>query len=272
MAIINNLDALINGLTPPINFIKQTATSEGAGTYHSTWRLSGNPGTGSLPPNFSGGQGDYVCYSNTTGAMYMNGLSGISSQLARFGCGNSVAGNVILYDRIKHIGGFSMNNTNLQVVSGADQMPARDAFGTTGGTGCEIWGEILSPGGATAAMWQVIYTNTFGVTGRTGLYSHPNNAESLGQMFPFILANGDVGANAIAAVRTSATATAGNLGIVLLRRIAENTSPVAGFGTYQDPITLGLPIIYPSSCLSLMHLCSSTTAGQIVGSLTLATG
>lgn len=269
---LTSLDQLINGFSQPINFIKQSVTSEGAGTYHSTWRASGIPGTGMLPPNFGGGQGDYVCFSNTTGAMYMNGLSGVTSQLAKFGCGNSVAGNVILYDRIKHIGGFSMNTTNLQTVTGADPMPPRDAFGSTSGIGCEIWGEILAAGGATAATWQVIYTNSEGVTGQTGLYAHPNNAESVGQMFPFVLANGDRGANAITAVRTSATATAGNLGIVLLRRIAENACPVAGFGTYQDAITLGLPTIYPSSCLSLMHLCTSTTAGQIVGSLTLATG
>ena len=269
---INSLDVLINGFQPPINFIKQSATSEGAGTYFSTWRLSGIPGTGTSPPVFSNLQADNVCGSDTTGAMYLNGLSGVSSQLTRFGCGNSIAGNVILYDRIKHIGGFSMNTTALQLVSGVDPMPPRDAFGTTSGIGCEIWGEILSAGGATAASWQVIYTNTDGVTGQTGLYAHPNNAESVGQMFPFVLANGDKGANAISAVRTSSTATAGNLAIVLLRRIAENTCPLAGFGTYQDAITLGMPTIYPDSCLSLMHLCSSTTAGQIIGSLTLATG
>lgn len=262
---------LINGFSPPINFIKQALTSEGAGTYHSTWRASGNPGTGMLPPNFSGLEGDYVCYNTTTGAMYLNGITGFS-QLARFGCGNSVAGNVILYDRLKHIGGFSMNTTNLQTVGGSDPMPPRDAFGSTSGIGCEIWGEIFAAGGATAATWQVIYTNSEGVTGQTGLYAHPNNAESVGQMFPFVLANGDRGVRSISGVRTSATATPGNLGIVILRRIAENASPNAGFGTYQDAISLGLPPIYPSSCLSLMHLCTTTTAGQIVGAITLATG
>jgi hypothetical protein len=268
---ITSLDQLINGFSLPVNFIKQALTSEGAGTYHSTWRASGTPGSGMLPPNFSGLQGSYVCDNTTTGAMYLNGITGFS-QLARFGCCNSIAGNVILYDRIKHIGNFSMNLTTLQTVSGNDPMPPRDAFGTDSGIGCEIWGEIFAAGGATAATWQVIYTNSAGVTGKTGLYAHPNNAESVGQMFPFVLANGDRGVSGISAVRTSATATPGNLGIVILRRIAENVSPVAGFGTYQDAITLGLPPIYPSSCLSLMHSCTTTTAGQIVGAITLATG
>jgi hypothetical protein len=268
---VTSLDQLINGFSSPINFMKQSATTEGAGTYHSTWRVSGIPGTGLAPPNFSGLEGSYVCNSATTGAMYLNGITGFS-QLAKFGCGNSVAGNVILYDRIKHIGGFSMNSTAIQTVTGADPMPERDAFGSSSGIGCEVWGEILAAGGATAATWQVFYTNSEGITGRIGLYSHPNNAETVGQMFPFTLANGDRGVREISAVRTSATATVGNLGLVLLRRIAENSSPVAGFGTYQDAITLGLPPIYPSSCLSLMHLCTTTTAGQIVGSIILATG
>lgn len=268
---ITNLDQLISGFGPPYNFIKVGATTEGAGTFHSAWRLQGSPTSGAVPPTYSGGSG-YIPDNNTTGAISYTYPSVGSLYLARFACGNTVVSNIFLYDRLWHCGGLSMATTGLQTVISGGLIPARDMNGTSSGIGVEIWGEIYSAGGATAATWSVTYTNENGVTGRRATYAHPNNAETLGQMFPFMLTTGDKGVQSIQSVTTSNTATAGNLGITLVRRIASIPTVVIGQFGVQDAISLGLPQIYSGSCLAFMYLCSTTTVGTALGSLNFASG
>lgn len=270
---ITSLDGLINGFTPPVNFMKTFFTSEGAGTYASYWGISGNPGSGYLGPAFNAGDG-YNCDATTRGALRLPSYptDGAKMYLARASVGAANAGTTIIYDRLWHCTGFLLNTTSTQTINTPGTLPPRDALGTSSGVGVEAWGYIITAGGATAANWKIIYTNASGDSPRTGIYQHPNNAESVWQTFPFTLQGDDNGIRSVESVITSNTATAGNMGLVLLRRYAEIVSNVAGIGSYQDAITLGLPEIPSGACLGLMTLCSSTVAATIVGSLTVATG
>jgi hypothetical protein len=63
------------------------------------------------------------------------------------------------------------------------------------------------------------------------------------------------------------TGTAGNFGMVILRRVAEIPLNVANVGTLLDFAALGLPQIYDDSCLSMMVLCSTTSTGNLQGSM-----
>jgi hypothetical protein len=145
-------------------------------------------------------------------------------------------------------------------------IPSRDADGAALGPGVELWGEVYTAPGATGATWTVSYTNQAGTAARTASYTHPANAESVGQMFPFTLQAGDTGVRAVASFTTSiSSGTAGSIGLTLMRRLA--TLPLASPNLAQvlDMAALGMPRIYDSSCLALMVMCSTTSTGIITG-------
>ncbi len=271
---ITTLDQLINGFIPAINFYKTALTAEGAGTYTSYWAASGYPGTGFPGPIFSAGIG-YTCSGNTMGAFqlptYPQG-EGQKMYLARFGAGLANAGHVILYDRLWHCTGFSMNSAAVQSITTPGTLPPRCVDHTSSGLGTEAWGYIIGVPGATAGSWSINYTNSDGVPSRTGLYSHPANAETVNQALPFTLQCADKGVQSIQSITTNTSATAGNLGLMIIRRLAETSCNTAGVGFYHDAFSLGMPEICSGTCLGLINFASSTIAGVTVGSLVLATG
>lgn len=268
---ITTLDGMIAGMRPPQGFLKATATCEGAGTFHSTWKVAGLPGAGSNPPLFTAGSG-YVPTNATVGAIpYTNPGAG-NGYLAKLGLSGATAGTWFLVDRVWQCSGFGTVVTTAQTVTTPGSI-TRDANGTSLGDGVELWGEVYTSPGATSATWTVSYTNSAGTSGRTATYSHPANAESVGQMLPFTLQAGDVGVQSVQSLTCSVSSgTAGNIGITLIRRIATIPNPVINAGTTIDPIGLGFPRIYDSSCLMWMNMSSTTNTGIVTGEIVYAQG
>lgn len=269
---ITTLDGLISGAVPPVNFYKPSATTEGAGTWHSLFLLAGYPGAGSTPPAFTAGSG-YTCTNATAGAIRFTNPGAGETRLVKLSATGSIVGTAILYDRLWTCSGFNTTTLTAQSITTPGTIPARDANGTTTGAGVEIWGEIYTAPGATGATWTVSYTNTAGTAGRSATYTHPANAETVGQMFPFMLQAGDTGVQSVQSLTCSVSSgTAGSLGITLLRRIASVPMVVVNIGTTLDALALGTPNIYDSSCLALMVQCSATTSGNVVGEIAWAQG
>lgn len=267
---ITTLDGLIAAMRPPEGFYKASATSEGAGTFHSLWKVAGRPAAGSNPPLFTAGSG-YVPTEATAGAMPFVDPSA-NGHLARFGAAGATVGTLVLYDRVWACSGFGTVVTTLQSVTTPGTVD-RDANGTTVGTGVELWLEVYTAPGATGANWTITYTNEAGTGGRTAVYAHPANAESIGQMMPVALAAGDKGVRAVASFQASGTSgTAGDIGITLLRRIAEIPLTVVNVAQVLDGIALGLPRLYANTCMAMMVQCSTTNTGAILGSLVTADG
>lgn len=267
---VTTLDGLIAAMRPPVGFYKASATSEGAGTWHSLWKVAGNPGAGSNPPAYTAGSG-YIPTEATAGAIPFVDPSA-SGYLARFGAAGSTVGTLILYDRVWACSGFVTNSVSAQNVTTPGTVD-RDANNAALGDGVELWGEVYTAPGATGATWTVSYTNEAGTAGRSATYTHPANAESVGQMFPFVLAAGDKGVRAVASLTCSiSSGTAGDIGITLLRRIAEIPLTVVNVAQVLDGVALGLPDLYDNSCLALMVQCSATNTGNILGSLVTADG
>lgn len=269
---ITSLNSLISGMSPfPYTFIKGTGsvTTEGAGTFHSYFRIPGTPVSGNNITPFNAGT-EYICTTNTTGSIPIPSPSN-DLYLARISAMSTTACSVILYDRLWHCSGFATDTATAQQVT-TPQNITRDAYGTESGYGVEIWGEVYIPPGATAGTWQVNYTNETGASGRLATYSHPANAETLGQMFPFFLQTGDLGVRTISGVILNNTAAAGNVGITLLRRIATVNIPLVNFGVNLDAFQCGLPQIFPNSCLAFMKLCTTNPQTYILGSITFASG
>mgnify|MGYP001598436662 CR=1 FL=1 len=141
-------------------------------------------------------------------------------------------------------------------------------------------GQKMNPGanlregeelGKAAANLTVTYTNQAGNTSTTkfAFFASPLAA----QMIPVPLAPGDTGVRNVQSVQLSATTgTAGNFGLVILRRLGEILCPIPASGDTLDAFALGLPQIDAGACLFLFMLANATSTGEIKGGLTIVQG
>jgi hypothetical protein len=270
---INNQDQLLAGMRPPVGIQKASQAAEGAGTWHSLWKAVGYPVAGVNPPLLGAGSG-YTPTNTTAGALpFVNPSGGQNTHLARLAAAGGTVGTLIIYDRLWACSGFNTTLLTAQNVTTPGDIPARDANGAALGNGVELWLEVYTAPGATGATWTVSYTNQAGTSGRSATYTHPANAESVGQMMPMNFAAGDSGVRSVASLTCSVSSgTAGDVGITLVRRVAELPIMLANVASAMDALALGMPRIYDSSCLAMMVLCSATNTGLIQGSAVVSQG
>lgn len=255
-----------------IPILKTSQSSEGAGTWHSYWKLAGWPLTaGANPPAYTAGSG-YVPTSATAGALtFIDPAGGQNSYLAQAVVQASTTGVLILYDRLWACSGFSGTSTGLQSVTTPGSLTAaRDPYG---GEDVEPWFEWYTAIGATTANWTVVYNDSGGASSTAPTFVHPANAESVGQMMPIQLAAGDLGVDSMTSFQSNASSgTAGDFGFTLVRRIAELPIPVANRRFVFDWQELGLPRIYDGSCLALMFHQTGTTSPVLNGFFSIIQG
>lgn len=259
-------ETILAGMQPFIPFGKGSQTAEGAGTIHSLWKAGGGPPAGANPPLFSAGSG-YVPTKDTLGAAgpYSNPATG-NAYLGQCWVWGATPGMLIFYDRAWACSGFATNVTTLQSVT-----TPGDAGGGRYSTfdGIELWLEVYTAPGATGATWTVIYTNMSDVGGRTATYTHPANAESVGQMMPLALQNGDTGVRSVQSLQCSVSSgTAGSIGITLLKKIA--AIPLRTDGATLDAFGLGLERVPDDACLAMQVGCSTTNTGLVQGQFKFA--
>lgn len=266
---IDTLNKVIAGFAAgqKLDFFKATQTTEGAGTWHSLWKAAGVPPAGANPGSLAGA----IPTKATTGAFsFTNPSSPALSYLLQMLSSGSITGKLIIYDRLWHNSTMSGTQTTTDTTLGAVPALTRP---DANGTGTELWGEIYTPIGASGTTLNVRYTNQSGTTLQVGTYAHPANAESTGQMFRMSLAAGDTGVRAATAYHWSGTTgTAGDFGLVILRRLAEIPIAQVNIGALLDFAALGMPRIYDDACLSFMVLCTTTTSGDFQGSINIGQG
>lgn len=271
---IQTLDQLVNALSAGqarTTFQKASATAEGAGTWHSLWKTAGRPAAGSNPPAYTAGSG-YIPTDATTGALrtFGNPTAPVLSYLAGTTVMGATVGTLIIYDRLWACSGFGTVSTSEQSVTTPGSLDRPDANGDN----VEAWGEVYTAPGATAATWTLKYVNQGGAaSGRTATYTHPANAETVGQMFPFIPTNGDTGVSQVTSFKASVSSgTAGDIGVTLLRRLAEIPITAANVGAIVNAFDQGLPQVYDDACLAFMVQCSTTSTGILQGAVNFVQG
>jgi hypothetical protein len=269
----NEFDSLVAAIvagSPPRKVFKASQTGEGAGTWHSLWKAATIPAAGSNPPAFTAGSG-YVPTDATTGAYpFTNAVGPAQKRLLQMVLTGAVTGTAYLCDRLWACSALLTNTTSAQNITTPGTIPSRDANGAALGDGVELWGEVYAAPGATGATWTVSYTNEAGTAGRSATYTHPANAESVGQMFPFTLQSGDTGVRAVASFTCSVSSgTAGDIGLTLVRRLAEAPMSIINITNVFDFASLGMPRIWDDSCLFWMLRCTSTTTGLVDGSFVI---
>lgn len=261
---ITTMDTLVAGLPGQVlPFYKNSATSKGAGTFHSLWAVTGTPGAGAAPTTASGA----AVNSGTTGALYFVNPSGTDySYLARAIASCATVGSLIIYDRLVATATLSGTVTSAQTVNTASLTRY------TTGANVSAWFEWYTATGGTASNFTVSYTNDAGTPGQTSPSTTLIATPVAGQMQPIPL-NGKDGVRSVESVTLSAsTGTAGNFGITLLRRLVTIPMPLANTSTVMDAFAAGLQQVQDSACLAFMVWCSTTSTGAIHGELSIAQG
>lgn len=264
MAILTQ-DQLVAGLAsaPERSFFKAAQVAEGAGLWHSLWKAAGFPQAGATPPAFGAGAG-YIPSGATLGALRRpNPAGGTLGYLAKMLAQGTAAGKLVVYDRLWACSGFDMNSVALQAIVTPGLVNRPDALGDR----VELWGEFYAaPGAAGTPVVTVNYTDQDGNPG-AATYSRPAaNAESVGQMVPFLLAAGDSGVRGVIDLQLSAgTGAVGDFGLTLLRRVCSLPLSSPNVPQLLDAIALALAKVDDNACLALKVLCSGASTGDISG-------
>jgi hypothetical protein len=271
MAAFNDLSDVINRMTggnsgnPENIFLwidnridSVAASATVAGKWTSLWRYNKSRGGSGAVPSTP------VAPDNTTrgGLMHTDASGGRDKWLLGHGAISSAPGALLLYDRLLHDGGLLGNNTSAQTVGGT-------LTRNTGGEGNQIWVEIYTLIGTTATTITASYTNQAGVSGRTTkpvAIGGTGNREAE-RMLPLPLQDGDTGVQSVQTITLAGTtATAGNIGITIIKPIGIAIITASGTGFWRDYVSglPGLPKIDPGACLSAAILMNSTTAPQML--------
>lgn len=270
---MDKLRAALGAANNRMDVRKQSATSEGAGTWHSLWKQGDWPIAGANPPLNTAGSG-YQMTDAVAGAWpFTNAGAGFKKKVIQAAMSGGTAGTLILYDRLWACSGFVTNSVSAQNITTPGSIPARDANGAALGDGVEMWLEVYAAPGATGATWTIAYVDQSG-NNANATYTHPANAESVGQMMPVVLAVGDTGVRGLQATGaftcSVSSGAAGDIGVTLMRRLVEVPLSISNVTAVLDAFDLAEPRVWDDSCLAMMVRCTATNTGLIQGNFIVA--
>lgn len=267
---IDTLDKLVAGLASrqTLMIYKGSISTQSAGGFTSLWRATGNPGRGEIPGAAA------TCNKTLTGSWnFTNPVSG-NSYLAGLNIVGAASHNLIIYDRLQHMGGLNGTTTTAQTVG--ISIPAnRNAAYTDPDLQwfCEIYTDI-GTSGQTATVTYVdesdaSQTFTFTLGGTS-----PLNQDS--RLFPLNSATTNLGATkkikSITSVQHASTGTAGNYGFTVAKRLASVNMGLINLGASYDFAGLKLPKVPDDACIWFAILASNATTGIMTGDLTMVQG
>jgi len=263
---ITTLDGALAGMRPFAQFSKtgiaMAAVAERR--WYTPWYItSGIPGTGATP---AAGVNGAALSSPIAGELARQNPSSGNAYLARLALSPSVAGTLLLVDRLWANSGLSVTSTSAQAITPAT-LPARSADGTTNGEGVLAAIEWSATGGAGTPTVTLTYTDQSGNTGATSTFAGVTTPP-VGTFEVFGLAAGDTGIRAPTSFIQSATRTSGTMHLILFRILASVTCPAANVPMAIDALTGGFGRIYDDSVLQLVWLPLGTGAATVAGTYT----
>ena len=237
--------------------------------------MAGAPGAGAFNATLNGtnliSTGGYG--SNISGQIpWLDPAGGSNSYLATFNGNATIAGNLLLCDRLWHNGNISVTVVTSQAIV-SPTWPARDATGGTVGTGLLCLLEVSAATGTGTPGLLLTYTNTTGGSGRLGSNIIPTlSSSAIGAVYFIGLQAGDTGIRSIEEFSLSATWNSGTVNLVVYRVLA--SLPLSGaFIPYSiDAVTGGLPRLYNGSVPWLIFVPNTTTATNVSGQVVFTQG
>lgn len=236
-------------------FRKLSLATKGAGYWQSMWAAGGTPAAGAAAGSVNGRQ----CTRATTGAaQYVDPVAGLITQIcdALFSAGQK--GRIVIYDRLWDDSALNASIITLQAIA----PPALPRYAD--GEGVELWGETHAAFGAVNTNFTAKYKNQAGVGAKTAVYPWTHGAPVAGQMFPFPLQTGDRGVTALESLQLSVdTGAAGNLGLVLLKRLCSLAVKAADSDEIYDFIRTRFRQVQDNACLAIMVHANAATTGDV---------
>lgn len=261
---ITTIDGAIAGMQPPRPFAKAVTPTMVAGRPQSLWGLGGNPGAGSFDNTLNG-----VVLSSTSAMVngqlpHVNPSSG-NAYLASLTAQATIAGTLLLCDRLWHNGGYTITSNTAQN-STTPTWPARDIAGSTNGDGVYLGLEISAAAGAAAPTITISYTNQAGTGSRSATNAFPTaNSPTAGAFFPIGLQAGDTGVRSVQSLTLSVSWVSGTMNLVAYRVLAAVPLSAAQVPGALDALTGALPRLYDGVVPFLIFIPSTTTASNITG-------
>lgn len=265
---ITTLDGALAGMQYPRTFAKAVTGTMVAGRPHSLFYLAGTPGAAVAPsPGLAG-----AALTTYAGQIpFSNPVSG-NTYLARFQGQATIAGTLVLADRLWHNSGLVVTTTTAQTVNSV-AFPARDVAGSTNGNGVRIGLEVSTATGAGAATPTISYTDESGNAGSTGAMEVAYAASSIaGTFYPFTLAAGDTGVRSIQTCTLGVSMTSGAIHLVAYRELARLELTAANIPNAIDSLTSGFPRLYDNTVPFIFFIPSTTTTSNISGSVVYTQG
>jgi hypothetical protein len=271
---ITTVNGVLAGCQPPRSFSKSVTPTLVAGRPHSLWYLAGAPGAGTMDSTTSGGVALSSSSTNVAGQIQHTDPGSGNAYLARLQAMATIAGTLILCDRLWHgsdiIGGavVSVTSTSAQTITSVPTWPARDNAGSTNGDGVLMGLEIYSATGAGTPTVTLTYTNQANVASHTATNLDSVVASgAIGAFYRFGLQAGDTGIRVPTSIQLSATMSSGNFGLVAYRELARLELTAANVPNAIDALTSGFPQMFNGVVPFFLFIPSTTTASNISGQL-----
>ena len=273
---ITTSQGLISAPHQVMEFNKGGATGEVSGSWRSLWDIAYYPAAGGTPsPGIDGETcdnttlGAFPLINPASGNMYLGGFSTKGSDNAV-----DYRGSLYLYDRLWQNSGITITTTTEQAIA-SGTLPARDRNGSTNGEDVHVFMEVSGTTGTGGAVTNTTlnYTNSAGTDTRTATLSHIASGGLVDYYWArFSLQAGDLGVRSIQGLTLGTTYTSGTVHLVMARLIARIDVQLDWDMKRENAIMLGMPRIYNSSCLFLVHAIPTVTAEQLIGEVIIVQG
>lgn len=267
---ITTLDGIIAGAQPPQFFAKAVSGTLTTGRAWTPFYTAGIPGPAVAPtPGIAGAAltsyaGQLPFTNPGSGTSYLARLVAVST--------NSVAGYVVLADRLWHNSGITITSNTAQTVNSVT-FPARDINGSTNGDGVLLALEVSSQTGAGTPTITVSYTNSANTGSRTATNILATTANSIvGSTYLLGLEGGDVGVRSIQSITLSTSWTSGTVHLVAYRILSVLSVGSTGQAASVDSVTGGMPQMFNNTVPYLMFIPVSGTATGLQGIMTVTQG
>ncbi len=266
----NELMAALGNNSSRIVIDKATIASQGAGTFVSMWRATGQPGQGAIPTTAA------VCDNALLGSFGFTQQTAPTTSYAAYAyaVSSNAAMVVEIHDRLMHMGGLVGNvataqTVNLDVYANLATGNLTNRIGDADFGDIQWWLEWYTATGSTAVTATVNVTYDDASTGNlTGVaLAATRPASFMAPLNSYIpAAQSGLHIRDVNTVTLSATTgTAGNFGVTATKPRLTMPLLLANKTEVFDWSALGLPEISNASCLFPLVLTSTTSTGTLRG-------
>lgn len=259
---ITTLDQALAGMQPPKEFIKAATGTMVAGRPVTIWYLAGIPGNGVAS---NAGIGGEILTAPTSGQIWFDNPVTGNSYLGRMAGQATIAGQLLLIDKIWVNSGITITSTSEQTFTGSQQIPNRDDNASNEGIGVFAAVEVSSATGAGTPTLTLKYDNQAGQEKTATNIISTYSSSPAGTFYPLRLSAGDRGIQKAKSLTLSATWTSGTIHVVLYRVIARLELTYTNTPNAIDALTGGFPRIMDDSVLTVVFIPSTTTSSYISG-------